>query len=58
MPDGSLMRTVKDNLVIPLGEVDRIEQATWWSPVLAERAVWEEGGEIAGMVSLLAEPPR
>jgi len=42
MPDGSLMRTVKDNLVIPLGEVDRIEQATWWSPVLAQRAVWED----------------
>jgi hypothetical protein len=26
--------------------------------VLVQRAVWEEGGEVAGMVSLLAEPPR
>jgi len=26
--------------------------------VLVQRAVWEEDGEVAGMVSMLAEPPR
>jgi hypothetical protein len=32
------VRAVKDNLPTPLGEAGRIEQANWWSPVLAQRA--------------------
>jgi hypothetical protein len=31
---------------------------SWWPPVLVQRVVSEEGGEVAGMVSVLAEPPR
>lgn len=35
MANGPSMRAVKDSLATPRGEVDRIKQADWWSPVRA-----------------------